>query len=213
MKNVIFFDFDGTIVNCKDFQIERLKTIMLNHNVDISKINFLELIGPPLVNTFEKYIKDEDPKKVLLEYNQTFSPNEIKNIYLFDGIKELLNNLKQIGYKICIASLQVLDVISAQLKYLGIEQSIDSIFCDSPEKAYKSKTQIVREILDKKLFSKKEILVVGDTVNDVLSGKENGVDTVGVSWGYGQLKKQDVTYLVHNTMQLFDLLKQLKSDA
>lgn len=213
MKNTVFFDFDGTIVNCQKFQIFRLKEIMLNHNVDVSNINFLDLIGPPLVNTFSKYIKDATPQEVLEEYNKTFDPQKINGIFLFDGIEELLINLKQIGYNIVIVSLQFRDIIMAQLKYLGIDNLISAVYCDSPETAYKSKSEIVQKLLLNKTFNKEEVLLVGDTVNDVLAGRENDVDTVGVNWGYGNIKPEEVTYLVDDTMQLFSLLNRLKSGA
>ena len=81
MKKYIFFDFDGTIVDCQKFQIERLKNVFKKYNVDIKNIDFLTLIGPPLYNTFLKYMGKDKAQEVLEYYNNSFNPQNIDNIY------------------------------------------------------------------------------------------------------------------------------------
>ena len=213
MKNIIFFDFDGTLVDCEKYQTQRLKQIFQKHNVDTSNINFKELIGPPLFNTFLKYIKNEDPNKVLEEYNNTFDPNFLQGISVFGGVVELLKNLRKLNYKICVVSLQLKKIVDAELKYLNLKSYVDEVFCDSVKKPYKSKIDLVNDVIIKNNFKKSEIVFVGDTYNDVVAGKQNNILSIGVLWGYGNIKQQDVDFVAKDSVQLFDILKSLKEDA
>lgn len=213
MKTTIFFDFDGTLVDCERFQTQNLKKVFEKYHVKTSKINFKELIGPPLVNTFKTFIKTENPQKVLKEYNDAFNAKDIKDIFLFDGILDLLKTIRKLEYKIYVVSLQVKEIILAELKYLNLTDLIDGVFCDDPQKAYTSKSDLVKDVLQQEKLNIQEIVFVGDSINDVSAGKKNNILTIGVNWGYGNLKMSDVSYLVNNTMQLKELLKTIKNDA
>lgn len=210
MKNIIFFDFDGTLIDCSEFQTNKLKSVMLNHGVNISKINFLELIGPPLSLTFEKYIKDVPSKQVLEEYNNTFKPEMLKGIFLYDGIKQMLEFVRKLGYKICVVSLQLANIVEAQLNYLGIRNLIDDYFCDNVEKGFKSKIDLVKQVLMGEGFNKEEIVFVGDTINDILAGKNNGITSIAVSWGFGKVTEKEADFVVNDVKELENTLKRLK---
>ena len=212
MKNTIFFDFDGTLIDCEKFQTNRLKAILQNHNVDTSSINFRDLIGPPLANTFSYYIKDQNVDDVLKEYNNTFDPKLLDGVYLYDGIIDLLKDLKKIGYKICVVSLQFKDIVEAELKYLKIESLIDEIYCDSQKTAYSSKADLVEDVLLSQNIKKEDIVFVGDTSNDVMAGKNNDIVSVMVGWGFGKTT-DEADYVAENTMQLYSILKSLKNGA
>ena len=210
MKNVIFFDFDGTLIDCSEFQINKLKSVMLNHKVDISKINFPELIGPPLSLTFEKYVKDVPSKKVLEEYNNAFSCETLNGIRLYNGIKEMLEFARNLGYEIYVVSLQVKRIVDAQLDYLGIKNLVDGCFCDSVETCFKSKVDLVKSVLENNQFNQDEIIFVGDTINDILAGKNNGITSVAVSWGFGNVSKKEADFVVNDVRELEDILKHEK---
>ena len=210
MKKYIFFDFDGTIVDCQKFQIERLKNVFKKYNVDIENIDFLTLIGPPLYNTFLKYMGKDKAQEVLEYYNNSFNPQNIDNIYLFDGVKEMLQNLKTQGYVLCLTSLQLYSVVEPELKYLGILDYFDYIFCDDVERAYKSKVDLIADVISKNNIDKNNVVVVGDTINDVLGGTKNNLYTIGVNWGYGKIKKEQVSAVVKSPNELLTHILNLK---
>ncbi len=210
MKKYIFFDFDGTIVDCKKFQIERLKNVLKKYNVDIKNIDFLTLIGPPLYNTFFKYMGKDKAQEVLEYYNNSFNPQNINNIYLFDGVKQMLKNLKAHGYILCLTSLQLYSVVEPELKYLGVLDYFDYIFCDNVEKAYKSKVDLIADVISNNNIDKNSVVVVGDTINDVLGGTKNNLYTIGVNWGYGNLDKTEVDMVVNSPNELIHHITNLK---
>jgi phosphoglycolate phosphatase len=209
MKKILFFDFDGTIVDCQKFQINRLKKVFLHFGVDVSNIDFLELIGPPLYNTFAKYMGEDRAMEVLNYYNTSFDPDSIADLHLFDGIYDMLCTLKQNGYIICLTSLQLYDIVDAELRYLGIRELFTNVFCDDPVRAYTSKVDLIKDVILNNHLNKNDIAVIGDTYNDVNAGIQNNLYTIAVDWGYGDIQNTEVNSIVHTTAQLVELLEKI----
>ena len=210
MKKYIFFDFDGTIVDCKKFQIERLKDVFKKYKVDISTIDFLTLIGPPLYNTFSKYISKDKANEVLQYYNNTFDANNINNIQLFAGVKQMLNALKKQGFILCLTSLQLYSVVKPELDYLNILNCFNNVYCDDVTKAYKSKVDLIADVINNNNIDKNQVVVVGDTINDVIGGVQNNIYTIGVNWGYGNIDKTQVDAVVNTPAELLQHILSIK---
>lgn len=210
MKKYIFFDFDGTIVDCKKFQIERLKDVFKKYKVDISTIDFLTLIGPPLYNTFSKYISKDKANEVLQYYNNTFDANNINNIQLFAGVKQMLNTLKKQGFILCLTSLQLYSVVKPELDYLNILNCFNNVYCDDVTKAYKSKVDLIADVINNNNIDKNQVVVVGDTINDVIGGVQNNIYTIGVNWGYGNIDKTQVDAVVNTPAELLQHILSIK---
>ncbi|MBQ7603276.1 MAG: HAD hydrolase-like protein [Clostridia bacterium] len=209
MKKAIFFDFDGTIVDCQKFQIARLKSVFMHFGVDTKGIDFLKLIGPPLHNTFSKYMGVEKAQEVLEYYNASFNPNKIIGIKLFEGIKRMLADLNKKGYEVCLTSLQFDGVVRAELKHLKIEDMFSNIFCDDEKRAYQTKVDLIADVLDYGGYNPQDVVVVGDTENDVIGGTKNSLFTIGVLWGYGNIDKNAVDEVVKTPEQLVEVIENL----
>lgn len=213
MSKIILFDFDGTIVDCQRFQIARLKNVFMHFGVDIKGIDFLKLIGPPLYNTFSKYISREKAQEVLDYYNNSFDPKKIRDIKLFDGIKRMLIDLKKDGHNVCLTSLQFDSVVKAELKYLGIADLFDNVYCDDAQTAYKTKVDLVADVLNYKGYNIEDVVLVGDTDNDVIAGTKNNLFTVAVKWGYGDVDNAKVDEVISKPGQLVSLVNRLDKQS
>ena len=209
MSKIIFFDFDGTIVDCQKFQISRLKNVFNHFGIDTSDIDFLTLIGPPLYNTFAKYMGKAKAHEVLDYYNASFDPQKINNIFLFDGIKQMLVDLNKQGHKVCLTSLQFESVVFAELDYLGIKNCFAKVYCDDVKKAYKTKIDLVADVIKTQKYNKHDIVLVGDTDNDVFAGTANKLFTVAVSWGYGNVDNAKVDAVVKTPQELFEIIENI----
>lgn len=56
------------------------------------------------------------------------------------------------------------------------------------------------------------VISIGDNVNDIVASKEAGMTTIGVTWGessYSELNDENCNYIVSNTIELINLLKNL----
>ena len=105
--NIIFFDFDGTIVNTINGTRESALYALKYFGIDESENNNLGKIfcGPPLRKTFSKYnLNDEQIEKAIQLYRKYQSENTIECNQIYDGITEMLSTLKANGKKMYIIS-------------------------------------------------------------------------------------------------------------
>ena len=55
----------------------------------------------------------------------------------------------------------------------------------------------------------KEVVMVGDREHDIIGAKANGIDSIGVTYGFGgeaELKAANADYLIHSVKELEKLL-------
>ena len=58
-------------------------------------------------------------------------------------------------------------------------------------------------------LDKREVIYIGDSRTDVLTGMNAGLDVVGVSWGfrgYDELKDANATYIINEPNELLELI-------
>lgn len=72
------------------------------------------------------------------------------------------------------------------------------------------KGDVVRYVLEESgIPEKKEAVMVGDREHDILGAKENGLDSVGVLFGYGdreELEQAEADWIVETVEELKSLL-------
>lgn len=182
IENVLF-DFDGTLANSHKLQVPVLKKLFLQNGLEVDKIDFIPLIGPPLILTFEKFFGTEKAMDILGQYLSIYRQTEIKDVTLVTGIKNALKTLKNSGKKLYTTSLQMKEVCVRQLDFLGITQFFDDVICDNPQHPYREKSALIFDILSHLDASKTAL--VGDTNYDMIAGLKACVKCFGVTWGYG----------------------------
>lgn len=183
MKHVLF-DLEGTLIDSKNLQVKVLKYVFDKFGVDYNDIDMISLIGPPLILTFQKYF-GQNAQKAMEFYAKTFKNIEIKDIYVNEEIKKALPILKQCNFNLVTTSLQIVDVVERELKYLGIYDYFDLIVGDNEKQPYSSKADLVSKALKDYNLESVKTCLVGDTEFDKECAEKNKIKFIGVSWGYG----------------------------
>jgi len=71
------------------------------------------------------------------------------------------------------------------------------------------KTEIISHIIDKFKLEKDKTVMIGDRFYDIIGAKENGIDSIGVTFGYGgetELKEAGATYICRDIKDINNLL-------
>lgn len=188
MKTILF-DLDGTLVNteegitkCAQYALEAFGI----HEPDAKKLRFF--IGPPLVDTFQgKFdMSREDAVAAVAKYRERYLPKGIYECKLYDGVEEILRNLKRKGYRIGVASSKPESSCQTILKYFAIDKYFDEVVGATMDGRINSKIEVLNEAIRRmQLTNLNDIVLIGDTRFDVLGAKEAGIDCIGVSFGFG----------------------------
>ncbi len=189
MKDIIFFDFDGTIVDSAPGIKESVRYALSHFGIDETREEMLNLfIGPPLFDAFSKYynMNKEDADKAVEKYRENYKGNNaLEHFLVYEGVENMLKKLKSEGFTLCIASAKPTPYIKRMLDSVDLSKYFYFINGASFDETKRTKTAVIEETIEINNFPKERILMVGDRENDVTGAKNCGIDILGVLYGYG----------------------------
>ena len=189
-KKLLIFDVDGTIWDSeKDVFLSFNHTLNTLAGFEITKEEFQELAGKPLGAMFEKVLP-EDKKALSREYEKAYKKYYIDEEHfadatvLFPDVKKLIDKFKNDGYYMAVASSKpkrILDKMVAAFELEGFNYVLGT---EESDFKHKPDPQIVNYIMDKLNVEKDDTVIIGDSKSDILTGKNAGIDTIAVTYGY-----------------------------
>lgn len=192
-KDIIFFDFDGTIVDSAPGIKASVRYALRHFGIEENREEMLNLfIGPPLFDAFSEHynMNKEDADKAVEKYRENYNEKGAMNNFLvYDGVEEMLKTLKDEGFTVCIASAKPTPYINKMLDSVDMSKYFHTINGASFDETKRTKTAVIADTIEKNNFEKERILMVGDRENDVTGARNCGIDILGVLYGYGDAKE------------------------
>lgn len=180
----IFFDFDGTLVNTVKGTEVSAKYVLEQLSINTEHIENLGRIfcGPPLKESFSKFLTDEnDIKKAIELYKKYQAENTIELSEIYDGIKELLKNLKNQDKILGVVTLKSQETTLKILEFLNIRQYFDSIIGMCDEFPNQNKKEMLKYATEK--IKSDKAIMIGDRKSDIEAGNYCKIDTIAVLYG------------------------------
>jgi len=191
---LIIWDFDGTLADTKPLieagMDHTLKTLGLDPKL---KETWLQHVGLPIDDGVRIVFCDIgiDYNSIIRTY-QNF--NHIENEYLikeFDGISELLRELRHLRIPMAIASSKTKNPLNRQIKMLGWDQYFYPIVTPSDVTAGKPNPDSVKKCLLSHNAKTEDAIVVGDTEFDLEMAQRANVASLAVCYGFQSTKSMD----------------------
>jgi phosphoglycolate phosphatase len=126
-------------------------------------------------DTFEEY---------LAYYTDLYDRSESLKTDFFDGIPEVLSELKERGYKLAICTNKPQTPTDNVCKKYFSEFGFDLAVGLSDKVNRKPDPTATLDIIKKLNVDKENVYFVGDGETDVMTAKNAGVKSVAVLWGY-----------------------------
>lgn len=188
MYKSVIFDFDGTICDTGEGIKKSAKYALDAFNIPSDDWQTLDcFIGPPLLVTFQEQFNQSaaDADLLVQKFRERYTNTGIYECELYNGIKQLLINLKVDGIKIGIASSKPQVFVETLLNKFAIAKYFDSVCATSFAADCESKQNIIVRCLKELETEPKDALMVGDRFYDIDGAKADMVDGAGALWGYG----------------------------
>jgi phosphoglycolate phosphatase len=189
MKKIVIFDMDGTLIDSKkDITISVNYVRKTNHNLPpLSEDFIVEAINmevrnlPKLFYNTQTY---EERDRVLFEKH--YKEQCIENPYLYEGVLELLERLKNNGVFLSVATNAPTVFAKTMLEHLQVASMFDVIIGADKVKSSKPDPEMIYDILHFYKYSagKDRAWVVGDNSKDMMSAKNAGIEAIFASWGF-----------------------------
>lgn len=216
MIKACIFDLDGTVANT-------LNSIAYFANNALSKSGF------PTIDTEKYKILVGDGAKVLVErmldtigvsrdyydevaneYNSKYHADFLYLTEPYEGIIDMLLNLREMGIKVAIFSNKPHATTVEVAKALFPEGSIDICYGAREGVKLKPDPQGAFKILDELGLKPEECLYIGDTGTDMMTGKGANLYTIGVLWGFRdkkELEENGANAIISHPAEIIDIVK------
>ncbi|GAB4348480.1 MAG: HAD family hydrolase [Candidatus Abyssubacteria bacterium] len=212
---VVIFDLDGTLTDPKAGITKSIRYALSKFGIEVDNLDSLvPWIGAPLRESFKKnYSFDDTQASQAVEYyREYFSEKGIYQNEVYPGIPELLEGLRDDGRKLVVATYKAAVFADRVLDHFGLRHHFVSVVGNTLDFDLPSKTDIVRMALSVVPGLLKETAVmVGDREHDIIGARENAIDSIGVTYGYGtidELKRANPTHIAASVEELRKLLTQ-----
>ena len=185
-KPYIIFDFDGTIANTNNIIIASWQSTFkryLGHELPVREIE--ATFGETLYDSIDRLIPDAPVDEVVAHYRHYQDTHqEDYPVYVFEGVRELIDELKARGHKIGVATSRTLSSFSKYMASLGMEGCVDEVVTMEDVTKHKPDPESVERVLQKLGASPEESIMIGDTKYDIGCANRAGVDSVLVGWSH-----------------------------
>ena len=192
--NTYIFDFDGTLVNS-------LPSIAYFANKALNKYGlpsipmerYKNLVGNGAVNLTHRMLKevgadDSMFDKVYHEYYDTYDENFSYLTEPYEGIVDMLKELKKRGCKTAVVSNKP-HITTVKICEELFGDLIDICRGQTEDCPIKPDPTAVLEVIEQLGAKKEDCVYCGDTITDMETGKNAGLFTVGVLWGFRGLEE------------------------
>ncbi|WLR57752.1 HAD family hydrolase [Mesobacillus subterraneus] len=212
---VILLDLDGTITDPKIGITKSVQYALRKMDIASPDVDQLEgFIGTPLQVSFVEYFDfdEHQTEKAIDFYRERFKVKGIVENELYPNILGLLTFLREQSFSLIVATSKPTIFAEQILQHFKIDHYFDLVVGSNLNGTRTSKTEIIQYVLDEyKQYKPEDFLMIGDRKHDIVGANHNGIDSIGVLYGYGsleELKNSEPTYLVESVEQVkavFDL--------
>lgn len=212
--DVILFDLDGTLTDpekgiTRSFQYALKKFGINENNMEV----LTSFIGPPLKSTFINHYSFDEKKawEAVMYYREYFTEKGIFENEVYPGIPEMLQELKNKHKKILLATSKATVFSERILEHFNMKGFFDHIIGSNFDGTRAEKAEIISyalSLLGEESFGNP--VMIGDRKHDIIGAKQNNIDAVGVTYGYGssqELKEAGATYILDSVAEVAMFLK------
>ena len=205
----ILFDLDGTLTDPKEGITKSIQYALNKMEIiedDLDKLT--SFIGPPLLQSFQELydFSDEEARLALQFYRERFAITGLFENEVYEGIEKLLKNLIKLNYRLAVATSKPTVFAKQILDFFNLSRYFEVIVGSELDGTRSAKGEVIAEVLmQMKLENKDQCVMIGDRKHDIIGASENGIDSIGVTYGYGsqqELEHANATYIVHSVESL-----------
>ena len=210
-KDIVLFDLDGTLTDPMTGITKSVQYALKKQGIIENDLwNLTKFIGPPLKESFQKFygMSKEEAQKAVEDYREYFSPIGIFENIIYDGMEEMLTKLKKEGMRLCVATSKPEEFAKRILEHFQLEEYFEFVGGALMD-GRTNKAEVIAYVLSEIKAEKEQTIMVGDREHDILGAKKNGIESIGVLYGYGdknELQDAGADLIVEDVTQLREIL-------
>ncbi|QOP41126.1 HAD family hydrolase [Sulfurimonas marina] len=197
MQKIVIFDMDGTLIDSKkDITISINYVRELNHSLEpLSEAFVVDAINAHERNLAKMFYNTElyeERDRVIFEKH--YKEQCIQNPYLYEGVEELLHDLKANDIKLSVATNAPTIFAQTMLESLKVKELFDVIIGADKVKKSKPHPDMLHHILENYNYMNKRdrAWMVGDNSKDMEAATNAQIDAIFAAWGFSSFGTHNV---------------------
>lgn len=211
--STILFDLDGTLTDPKVGITKSVQYALSKLGIkepDLERLT--SFIGPPLNLSFQQkyHFSSAEAQQAVEYYREYFKAKGMYENVVYESIPWLLKSLKDESRNLVVATSKPTVFAQKILDHFGIGQFFDHVVGSNLDSTRSDKTEIIEyTMIQYSDLPKSDFIMIGDREHDIIGANSNGIDSIGVTYGYGsreELTQAKVTYIADVIDDLIKLL-------
>lgn len=212
MYDSLFFDLDGTLTDPGIGITNSVMYALKKFGIKVAdRRELYRFIGPPLIDSFMNFygFSESDAVLAVKYYREYFGEGGLFENEVYPGVPEMLAKLTEKGKKLYIATSKP-DVYALKiLEHFGLIGYFDSVYAATLDGKLSKKGDVIAVALADTIAVREKSLMIGDREHDMLGAAQNGIDALGVSYGYGsreELLGTGAKYIADSAAEILDFV-------
>ena len=213
-KQYLFFDLDGTLTDPRVGITRAVAYALRAFGIEVENLDSLcKFIGPPLKESFMKYygLNSEEGDKAVDTYREYFRPRGVYENEVYEGIPELLCDLQKTGKTLILASSKPTEFVEIILNHFQLREYFEVVVGSELDGTRVVKADVISYALQQaRVTDLSQVVMIGDREHDIIGAKQNGVTSIGVTYGYGDRAEHEscgADIIVESVSELAQLLR------
>lgn len=213
----LFFDLDGTLTDSGDGIIRCLQDALAGLGKTVPPASDLAwCVGPPLRGSFAELLGSSEAHLIdqaLALYRERFISVGMFENTVYPDVREGLVQLCDAGHQLWVVTSKPQVYARKILAHFELLQMFVAVYGSELSGERSDKVSLLRHVLDAERYDTRPWMV-GDRRHDVEGAHANGLEAIGVLWGYGskaELEAAGADALVASMPELVEWLRALKN--
>ncbi len=204
----VLFDLDGTLTDPFEGITKSVQYALRALGIEEpDRRRLARFIGPPMKESLMEFygMSEEEALYGVRKYRERFSAEGWRENLLFDGVPQMLSTLRDAGAFLGIASSKPQIFVERILEHFQLSEYFDLVCGSELDGTRSHKAQVIAYALQQIGADAASVVMVGDRMYDLDGAAQNGIDAVGVCFGYavrGELSVCPHVYLAQDILSL-----------
>ena len=180
----VFFDLDGTLTDSSAGIIGSLRHAIHRAGIPVPDDDLSWLIGPPIRNSLATLVGQDREAQVFAYYRERYDERGWRENEPYEGIHDLLGRITSRGIPAYVATAKPTVFAKRILEHFDLGRFFIDTFGSELDGTCTRKDELLRWARAGMNMDGPGVMV-GDRRYDVEAAHANGLQAVGVTWGFG----------------------------
>jgi phosphoglycolate phosphatase len=210
----LIFDLDGTVTDSKagivrsvDYALKSCGLPEVGPGRDLSWF-----VGPPLREGLRELVGTSDSpliEKLVTKYRERYATIGLYESVPYPGMSGLLSDLSDHEKVLVLATSKPTIYAKKILDFFGLGRLFDRIIGCELDGTRSSKEEIIELVIGAYGGPNSGYVMIGDRRDDIVGARRNGIDSIGVLYGYGkaaEVTESNPTFLAETVEEIRAIL-------